>query len=250
MDNEIVGAILADKDIFGYGDYESLPVRSQREPVPSSYANVVEILRVEDVEGLRREAVATATAIGANYFKTRVQALPEGITPEIMRATMTELGFVIGKYQGYGLRMPGTADLRPEVGPLTRSFIDALPFRVFRQQYAVAFDGWNTKYHIDHNDYRVHGFRCCVPLDDAAYIVFREGEANSLYVMRPGRAYFINIASTHRAFYFGPQERFNIMLQMDRDDAILAGTPCAPSSWDGIPDLYRDYNEISAIMGR
>lgn len=247
-----LGKILFEHDILGYGTHESIPVKLIKDGKPESYPLVSVLMDVkEDNTVLYQEAITNIQKqkeLNIKYIAERMKNLPEGVTPADMREVMTEVGFVLGKYQGWTLRNLGTTELSDIIGPVTKKLFNEFPTGHFRQQYAVAHTGWNIKYHLDHKDFTVHGFRCMIPLKEPVHIVFRKNEENLLFKLTPGRAYFVNIASLHRAFHFEEEDRINLTFQMDRDDLIINGLELDPIGWESIPELYREFNEFSEFL--
>jgi hypothetical protein len=238
---------LVKNDIFGYGSYESIPVTTNL-GFPKNYSNVVKLHEVDVVSQLYTEALFHIEQIGRKYVKTRIQYLPDNIEQDDIWTVLKEVGFIKGHYQGYGLRKEGTNDLLDIIQPVTRKFFENFTVGCFRQQYATAYLGWNTKYHIDHDRYTLHGFRCMVPLNTPVHIAFFEEGKNSLYKLDVGYAYFVNIGNYHRAFHHSDVDRTNLMFQMDSDKLILDGVTHYPISWDAIPNEYKNYNKFSDIM--
>lgn len=243
-----VNKILLKEDIFGYSNFESEPIDTTFSVLPNDYANVVKLMPIDNTKILTEEAVEHLSIFEKNYFKQRIQNLPDNITPEIIRDVLTDIGFTIGTYQGYGLRIPGTNNLLPNLKPHTTNFIKQFPTLTFRQQYAVAFKGWNVKYHIDHTDYSLHGYRCMVPLNSPVHIVFKEKNENCLYRLNPGYCYFVNIGNLHRAFHPYEEPRINLSFQMNSAKVICSGEKLYPIQWDNLGKKYEDFNIIGNFM--
>lgn len=243
-----VNKILLNEDIFGYSDFESKPIDSNFSILPNDYANVVKLMPIENVDELTQEAHEHLSLIGKNYFKQRVQNLPKNITPEIIRTVLTDIGFTVGTYQGYGIRVPGTTTLLPYLKSYTKSLIENFPTLTFRQQYAVALKGWNVKYHIDHTDYSIHGYRCMIPLNSPVHIVFKEENKNCLYRLDPGYCYFVNIGNLHRAFHPFNEMRINLSFQMNSAKTIISGEILEPVEWTIINKTYEEFNSVSDFM--
>lgn len=248
MNTRLVNKILLKEDIFGYGKYESCEIDDMYSIDPCDYPNVVILMNIEDEKILYQEALDFIEKNEKNYVRQRMLNLPDGITPAILRDVLTECGFKIGNYQGYGLRIPGTTTLLPNAPLHTKKLIEEFPTLTFRQQYAVAYNTWNTKYHIDHADYTIHGYRCMVPLNGPVHIVFKENKNNVLYKLNPGRAYFVNIAKMHRAFHPYKDPRINLSWQMNSAKLIVNGTQLESITWDNYDNIYKDNNSISEYM--
>lgn len=248
MTKLFVNKILTEQDIFGYGNYESLPIDSNFSVNPDNFCNVIKLLPVHNIKLLQEEAVVHIQMFEKNYFKQRMQNLPNEITPEIMRDVLTEVGFTIGTYQGYGLRIPGTATLLPFLKENTKLLIENFPIANFRQQYAVAFEGWNTKYHIDHTNYSVHGYRCMIPINAPLHIVFKEKNKDKLYRLDPGFSYFVNIAKMHRAFHPYKEPRINLNFQMTSAKLLENKQELTSTSWENIEKKYVEFNSVSKFM--
>ena len=229
-------------DVFGYGTSESLPIKNAKRPEEYPLCSI--LFKADNVEQLYEDSKIVRDTIGERYFQDRQKRFYE-ITPEEMRDTLTELGFTKGFYQGYSIRNYDTGELI-DLPPATTEFFAGLDVGTFRQQYAVAYNGWNTKFHIDHDVYSTHGFRCMIPLNGDSYITFLQKENQIFFRMVPGYAYFINIATTHRAFHFSSYERVNLCFQFDSDH-IISDTEIGKISAAAVPLENQTY-EFSTII--
>ena len=120
-----------------------------------------------------------------------------------------------------------------DVGIYTKSLLESFGVVLFRQQYVVAKKGWNTKLHIDHPNFKIHGYRLFIPIDPAFV-----GFENNIYLLKPGKCYFVNIARKHRGFTF-LEERVVIMAQMSSDKLIIEGKTLNPINPLLIPKEFR-----------
>lgn len=228
MNEEELKTIFLRDDIFPLGEFETLPVKSIRDGKPNSYPEVVYLRDVENVDLLRQEAEAHIEHVGHTYVKDRVEHLNPDIDEESLRNVLGDVGFVKGLYQSFSLRKKGTAELEDWVGPETRRLFQSLPVSTFRQQYAVAYPGWNIKLHRDHQDFLTHGFRAMVPINYSVYMGYELNGQNRVYELKPGGMYFVNISRMHRGFNHSDTERVNLIMQMDSDEMVLNGTAMAP----------------------
>jgi len=248
MNTALVNKILIENDIFGYADYESLPIDKSFSTKPNDFCNVVKLFPITNIRILEEEAIDHIQHLEKNYFKERIKNLPMNITPEIMREVLTEVGFTVGTYQGYGLRIPGTSNLLPFLNVNTKQLIENFPTRTFRHQYAVAFEGWNTKFHIDHTTYDTHGYRCMIPINSPVHIVFKENNKDILYCLEPGFSYFVNIANMHRAFHPYKNPRINLSFQMNSAKLIKSVNKLNPVEWNFTEEKYKNFNLVSQVM--
>jgi hypothetical protein len=200
------------QDILPLGDYEAIPVSSILEPIPENYPEVVRLGKQTNIEQLRKEWDEFEKS--GDYFASRMRHFKNSFRETVK--LFDHLGFSRSKYKAYPLRKQGTNILQDTVGPYTRSLLENFEVDLFRQQYVLATAGWSTKLHIDHPDFRMHGFRVFIPIDDA-FIGFKE----NVYHMPAGDCYFVNIAKMHRGF--SDKERVVIMCQMASDKLVIPG---------------------------
>lgn len=206
-------------DILPLGDFETVPVNSMLEPIPSNYPEVVKLHIPTNVDLLREEWEIYPKK--GNYFRDRMRYFKNPIKETIK--LFDDLGFSQTNYNAYPLREIGTNTLKSNVGPYTKQLLKSFGVELFRQQYVVAEPGWETKLHVDHPDFSVHGFRVFIPID-TAYIGFD----NTAYELPPGDCYFVNIAKMHKGIT--NNKRVVIMCQMASDELILNGTPLLGST--------------------
>lgn len=236
-------SIFLNDDILPLGKFETLPVSSILDGSASAYPDVTFIKHVE-YEDMLKESIEHISIIGNNYVKPRLSHV--SVSPEDLMQTLAEVGFFKGSYQSYSLRKIGTADLEDWVLPKTREFFDTLPVKTFRQQYAVAFPGWNTQLHRDHGDFLTHGFRAMVPLSSDVYMGYEDDNGNSLvYRLKRGGMYFVNIAKMHRGFNESESvDRINLIMQMCSDELVINSEPLKPLDLEELsvlPKYATDY---------
>lgn len=227
MNSSEVKQIFLEDDILPLGDFEALPVTHEKDGMDYSYPNVSTIRTDINYESLLEEALIHIDLVGNVYVKDRVSNINNSIEEDTLRNVLAGVGFYKGSYQSYSLRRYGTAELEEWVLPHTRKFFENLPVKTFRQQYAVAFPGWNTKLHRDHNNFKRHGFRAMVPLSADVYMAYEDSRGNPLvYQLKRGGMYFVNIAKMHRGFNESlTKDRINLIMQMDSDKLVNASTP-------------------------
>lgn len=215
-------------DILPLGDYETVPVSSRLAPSPENYVEAVRLHIPVDAARLREEYLRFEKS--GDYFLSRKHQFKNGLRETIQ--VFEDIGFSRESYQAWPIRKKGTNVLQDQVGPYTHSLLTSIGVELFRQQYVVAKKNWKTKLHIDHPDFRVHGFRMFVPIDPA-YIGFEK----NIYRLDPGDCYFVNIARPHRGFT-DQDERVVIMAQMNSDELILGGTPMTPLDPSSLPEDF------------
>lgn len=238
--------LFLDDDIFPLGKFETLPVECLGSGEAADYPDVSVILDDVNSQALLAESYAHMKIVGFTYVKGRLEHLNPTVDEDLLRSVLGDVGFVKGAYQSFSLRKLGTNQLEDWVQPETKKFINGLPVNVFRQQYAVAYPGWNIKLHRDHRNFKTHGFRAMVPLSTNVYMAYEDTDGKNLvYKLSPGRMYFVNIAKMHRGFNESETEdRINLIMQMDSDKLVLSGTPLDPISEqeiDQLPKYAREY---------
>ena len=223
-------------DILPLGNFETLPVNAILDGMATSYPDVTFIKHVE-YEDMLKESIQHISIVGNNYVKPRLSEI--SVSPDDLTETLTEVGFYKGSYQSYSLRKIGTAELEDWVLPKTKDFFNTLPVKTFRQQYAVAFPGWNTQLHRDHGDFLTHGFRAMVPLSSDVYMGYEDDNGNPLvYRLKRGGMYFVNIAKMHRGFNESEStDRINLIMQMCSDELVVNSTALKPLSIGEVLEL-------------
>lgn len=214
-------------DIFPLGKFETLPVQARLDGKPNSYPNVTFIKDI-DYKPLLEESKYHIEKAGTKYVGPRIGHI--SVSEDDLRSTLSSVGFTRESYQSYSIRKLGTSELEDWVLENTRSFFNSLPMGTFRQQYAVAFPGWNTKLHRDHEDFLTHGFRAMVPLSADVYMAYEDDYGNPLiYRLERGGMYFVNIAKMHRGFNESETtNRVNLILQMQTDELVIDSTELNP----------------------
>lgn len=239
--------IFLQEDILPLGKFESLPVSSIFGGRDVDYPNVIKLRDDIDFNTLYTESLHHINLIGASYVKDRMEYLPKGINEETLRSVLGGVGFYTGSYQSFSLRKLGTSELEDWIEPCTRRLIETLGVNTFRQQYAVAYGGWNTKLHRDHENFLTHGFRLMVPLSSDVYMGYEDEFGNPLiYRLDRGGMYFVNIAKMHRGFNESlSDDRINLIMQMD-SDIILKDkekmTPLSNKEISKLPTYALDYD--------
>lgn len=217
-------------DIFPLGDFEAMLVTSMLPPYPHNYPEVVRLSVKTNIDHLRMDFLKFNKE--GDYFKSRAKFFKNSFRETVK--VFEDIGFHRKIYQAYPLREMGTNVLLSSVGEYTRSLLNSLETTLFRQQYVVAKKGWSTKLHIDHPDFKIHGYRLLIPIDPA-FIGFK----CNIYRLEPGECYFINIGRKHRGFTFY-KERTVIMAQMTSDNLILSGEKIKPTDIHLIPKEFQN----------
>jgi len=241
-EQEIKSIFLTD-DILPLGKFETIPVNCISDGLAESYPNVSLIYNNVDYESLLKEAYTHIKIVGFNYVKPRLSAINKDIDENILRGVLGHVGFSKGTYQSYSLRKVGTNELEDWVLSSTRNFFKSLPVNTFRQQYAVAAPGWNTKLHRDHSNFKIHGFRAMVPLSADVYMGYEDAQGNNVvYKLTRGNMYYVNIAKMHRGFNDSTvNERINLIMQMD-SDKLVGKTELLPlTSLENLPPYASEY---------
>lgn len=222
--------IFLEDDILPLGKFETLPVTHELDGLPNSYPYVSLIKDGIDYETMLSESKVHMDTVGFNYVKPRIKEINSKVNEDILRDVLGSVGFYKGSYQSFSLRKIGTADLEDWVLPATRKFFNSLPIKTFRQQYAVAYPGWNTQLHRDHKDFKTHGFRAMVPLSADVYMGYEDANgSNIVFRLKRGGMYFVNIAMMHRGFNESKDvERVNLIMQMENDSLVVNSTPLTP----------------------
>tara|TARA_R110000782_G_scaffold50549_7_gene109521 strand:+ start:3247 stop:3930 length:684 start_codon:yes stop_codon:yes gene_type:complete len=202
-------------DILPLGEYETIPVTSLIPPYPEYFKDVVRLDIKTDVEKLRNDLIDFDLSKQKNYFFSRARHFKQNIRETLKM--FDDLNFDLGKsYAGYPIRKQGTNELEDTLGEYTTNLLENFGVSLFRQQYVYADKMWNTKLHVDHPNFSIHGFRVFIPID-VAYIGFE----NKIYRMDPGDCYFVNIAKKHRGI--SEHKRVVLMAQMASDKLIRTG---------------------------
>ncbi len=231
--------ILLEDDIFPLGKYETIPVSCVRDGSAESYPYVALLQRNVNYEELLVESLTHMGYVGFNYVKPRLGSLNPNITENELREVLEHVGFYKGSYQSFSLRQVGTNELERWVLPKTREFFNNLAVNTFRQQYAVAYPGWNVRLHRDHANFNTHGFRAMVPLSADVFMAYEDELGNNLvFRLKRGGMYFVNIAKMHRGFNESTEtERINLIFQMDSDKLILNSERLQPIGKDELSKL-------------
>lgn len=237
--------IFLEDDIFPLGKFETLPVTCLHSGLPNDYPDVSLLQTGIDSEKLLNEAYEHIDICGYTYVKGRLQYINPNIDEDTLRSVLGNVGFKKDTYQSFSIRKLGTSDLETWVRPYTKSFIENLPVKTFRQQYAVAYPGWNTKLHRDHNNFKIHGFRAMIPLSSNVYMGYEHSKKPIIYKLKPGNMYFVNIAKLHRGFNESiTNNRINLILQMNSDLMIKDAAPVeflTKTEIDSLPNYAKKY---------
>lgn len=210
-----------DEDIIPVGRFETVPIEHLRSAEAHDYPDVAVIKPIPNVDELLEEAKRHVDIIGKRFLRDRTPYLDARISMDDLKAYLSEIGFGKDQYQSYSLRKLGTNELEDFIEPHTRKFFEDLGVPCFRQQHTISSNGWKTKIHRDHANFKVHGFRGMVPLSAPVYLGYigPKGE-NLIYCLEPGHLYFANIAKPHRGFAI-EQDRLAIMFQMASDRLVV-----------------------------
>lgn len=216
-------------DILPLGEFETVPVTSLIPPYPCNFPDVARLGIAVDVDKLREEWLLYDKT--GDYFKDRAKYFKNSLKETIK--LFNDIGFSKTNYKAFPLRETGSNKLKEDVGQYTRRLLDNFGVPLFRQQYVLSSAGWKTKFHIDHPNFKTHGFRVFIPID-TAYMGFKSG----VYELTSGDCYFVNIAKMHRGF--SDKERVVIMCQMASDKLIRTAEKMKPVEINTIPEEYRD----------
>lgn len=214
---EEIKQLTMSENILPMGNYETLPVSHQYGETPEKYGCVVK-LKIDpvDPEQIRSE-LANYKSTKQNYFQERldVYKVPASEALNYLRY----MGFSGNTYDSTSLNITGTADLQDDIPISVKNAFDKLQCNLFRQNYVIAKNHWETKWHQDHATPCVHGFRLMIPIDPVE-MHFEKGTIT----LTPGHYYFVNNSLLHKGVIPSEcNERANLMAQMDSDIDILAG---------------------------
>lgn len=215
-------SILAEQDILPIGRFEAIPVRCRTLGRAEDYPDVVRLQTVKSLEILLEEAVRVLKRFSDNrYVGDRIAYMDKRIPFRDWRNYLADMGFSPDVYETFPIRKLGSNELEDFVLPATKNFLSNLGVEVFRQQYAVSQSGWKTKYHSDHGDFKTHGFRGMLPLNEPAFMGYKDHRGQHLiYRLEPGQLHFVNIVKQHRGFTFsGP--RIALLFQMASDELLF-----------------------------
>lgn len=205
------------ENILPMGEYETLPIHAKHPHEPEKYGCVVELpIDPVDPEVLRLECEITREK-SVGYFKQRSEIYK--IPPSEALNWLKYNGFSSETYDSTALNIPGTATLNDNVTDYVRDVLSKVNANLFRQNYVIAKNKWETRWHRDHADPSIHGFRLMIPIDPV-HMRFRSGDVK----LEPGKYYFVNNSLEHIGkLPEGYPERANLMAQMDSDVDILRG---------------------------
>jgi hypothetical protein len=204
-------------DILPIGDFETVPVTGDSNP--ANFPDVVKLNVTYDPERIRADYYTLPTIRGKDHFLKRIKHFTEPLKDTM--EVFNELGFSMEKYVVYPVRKLGTNKIIDELGDYTKSFLENFPVELFRQQFALAREGFKTELHQDHSSYAVHGYRLFIPVD-TAYIDIED----RTYKMPAGDCYFVNVGKQHAGKT--DQSRILLMCQMANDRLIQNGTTITP----------------------
>lgn len=245
LTEEEIKQIFLEDDILPLGKFETIPVTHTLDGLAESYPNVTLIRDDIDYLPMLEESYKHMERIGFNYVQPRLNAINKLVDEKVLRDVLGHVGFFKGSYQSYSLRKLGTNELEDWVLPNTRKFFDTLSVKTFRQQYAVAAPGWNTRLHRDHSNFRTHGFRAMVPLSADVYMAYEDEFGNSIvYKLKRGGMYFVNIAKMHRGFNESlTTDRINLIMQME-NDSLVSDLEIEPlNDLTGLPEYACNYSK-------
>lgn len=205
-------------NILPFGSYESLPVTHTYGLEPEKYGCVVE-LNIEpiDPEELRNACNSYAGSEQPHYVSDRFNEylIPAPETINYLRY----VGFTTEKYASYPMNIKGTATLDPTVPEYVKETYSKIEAPIFRHNYVIARNGWETTWHKDHATPVQHGFRLMIPIDPVI-MDFEKGR----YVLTPGKYYFVNNSLLHKGIIpMDRNNRSNLMGQLASDVDILKG---------------------------
>lgn len=205
------------ENILPMGKYETIPVEAKYPHEPEKYGCVVE-LDVEPIDPeLLRDACEETRSNSEGYFNERldIYKIPASEALNWLRYN----GFSGDTYDSTALNIPGTTDLNDKVTDYIKHAYSKVDAKLFRQNYVIAKNNWETRWHRDHQDPSIHGFRLMIPIDPV-HMSFRKGDIQ----LEPGKYYFVNNSLEHIGrLPEGYSERANLMAQMHSDIDILQG---------------------------
>lgn len=205
-------------NILPMDTYEALPVENLYGDTPEKYGCVVELdLPSIDPERLRIDLNNFAGQERPHYVSDRFSKylIPAGEVINYLRY----IGFTTEKYASYPLNIQGTADIDPAVSDYVKFVYGQLKSKVFRHNYVISKNGWETTWHRDHATPNIHGFRLMIPIDPVV-MDFEYGR----YELTPGKYYFVNNSLLHKGIIpTGFSHRANLMGQLASDIDILSG---------------------------
>lgn len=205
-------------NILPMDTYEALPVEHCYGDTPEQYGCVVELdIPPIDTQQLREVLDQYAGEERPHYVSDRFSKylIPAGEVINYLRY----IGFTNEKYASYPINVQGTADLDPNAPEYIKFVYGQLESKVFRHNYVISKNGWETTWHKDHATPKIHGFRLMIPIDPVI-MIFESGK----YVLTPGKYYFVNNSLLHKGII--PKEvsiRANLMGQLASDVDILKG---------------------------
>lgn len=206
-------------NILPMDTYEALPVEHVYGDTPEKYGCVVELnVPPIDPERLRKELDSYAGEERPSYVSNRFSKylIPAGEVINYLRF----IGFTTEKYASYPLNIQGTATLDPYAPEYVKFVYGQLKSKIFRHNYVISKNGWETAWHKDHATPKTHGFRLMIPIDPVV-MDFEYGR----YELTPGKYYFVNNSLLHKGVIpQGFSHRANLMGQLASDIDILEGT--------------------------
>jgi hypothetical protein len=224
MSRPDIESILMTEDIVPLGGFEALPIDLLGSGEAADYPDVAILKELPDLKELVEESYLHIDIVGKTYLRDRAPFLDSRVQLDELKSYLSSLGFGKDQYQSYSLRKLGTNQLEEFVGPRTRNFFETLGVETFRQQHTMSSNGWKTKIHRDHANFKAHGFRGMIPLNAPVYLGYLgpQGE-NLIYHLKPGHLYFANIAKPHRGFAV-EENRLATMFQMASDRLVMEPT--------------------------
>lgn len=205
-------------NILPMDTYESLPVTHVYGNTPEKYGCVVELdIPAIDPEKLRK-------ALDDYVGDERPHYVSDRFSQYIIDAAevinyLRYVGFTTEKYASYPLNIQGTPDIDQSVPEYVKFVYNQLESNIFRHNYVVSKNGWETSWHKDHATPTTHGFRLMIPIDPVI-MDFEYGR----YILTPGKYYFVNNSLLHKGII--PENithRSNLMGQLASDVDILKG---------------------------
>lgn len=206
-------------NIIPTASYETLPVVHTQGETPEKYGCVVELdIDPIDPERLRASLDSWVGGQKSNYVSERLQhfLVP---APEVINY-LKYVGFTNENYSSHPLNTLGTAELDPTVPDYVKFVYAQLESQIFRHNYVICTNSWETVWHRDQSTPVIHGFRLMVPIDPVI-MDFELGR----YTLTPGKYYFVNNSLLHKGIMpQGLKARANLLGQMNSDADVLKGT--------------------------
>lgn len=182
------------------------------------YPLVKDLIIGLDTSRLYQEYLSLESKLSSSYLYDRRNNFP--ISLEEAEACLQEMRFTKEFYAVKALHETGSNVLVSDVGPYTRALFKSLG-ETCRMHYAVVKPGWESAFHTDSNDFKVHGFRINIPINQDAYYTFLDNERQVSFSLKRGSAWFINATCPHMGFNPTDEDRVAIICQLMTDAPLF-----------------------------